>query len=425
MALSGDVLLQVAFKPAISLAAVALTIYSLTILLRDGLLRAHYSIGVAAGLYAILLSMTPEVSHVESRICGVIGLGLCALGLLDHRLLAGSICQPRGVEHTSLAPPVPLVRMRIVAAAACLAVLGAYIAGFGWPGSALGITLAMYIFVGLIAFVISLLELPVDFRDRPRAYSELTRAREQQLLAVVRREEHPLEASHSTVPLSLDVLGHLIIPLLIGCGAIVDVTAGIAGMPSMLALSLAASHFWIAVRDWPRRTHYLLGSAVAAISAVHYIFLGPAQQLEWFVWFLLLPAVRWWSRASSICASIARIHRDQARHLMSTPFEHLAALNRLVHEPSRLAILTALSACDKADFTFLLNITGLTKGNLSSHLTKLEQANLVAIEKTYDGRQPITYAMLTLEGREALKEHWDRLESIRKGARPLKTLKVT
>ena len=48
-----------------------------------------------------------------------------------------------------------------------------------------------------------------------------------------------------------------------------------------------------------------------------------------------------------------------------------------------------------------------------------------AIEKTYEGRQPITYAMLTLEGREALKEHWDRLERIRKGARALKTLKVT
>ena len=110
---------------------------------------------------------------------------------------------------------------------------------------------------------------------------------------------------------------------------------------------------------------------------------------------------------------------------MPTPFEHLAELNRLVHEPSRLAILTALSACDKADFLFLLNITGLTKGNLSSHLMKLEQANLVAIEKTYDGKQPITYAMLTLEGREALKEHWDRLERIRKGAKALRTLKVT
>jgi DNA-binding transcriptional ArsR family regulator len=106
---------------------------------------------------------------------------------------------------------------------------------------------------------------------------------------------------------------------------------------------------------------------------------------------------------------------------MPTPFEHLAALNRLVHEPSRLAILTA---CEKADFLFLLNITGLTKGNLSSHLSKLEQAGLVAIEKKFEGKQPITYAMLTLEGREALKEHWKRLEDIRKGARALKPLKA-
>jgi DNA-binding transcriptional ArsR family regulator len=110
---------------------------------------------------------------------------------------------------------------------------------------------------------------------------------------------------------------------------------------------------------------------------------------------------------------------------MPTPFEHLAALNRLVHEPSRLAILTALSACEKADFLFLLNITGLTKGNLSSHLSKLEQAGLVTIEKRFEGKQPITYAMLSLEGREALKEHWKRLESIRQGARALKTLKAT
>ena len=57
---------------------------------------------------------------------------------------------------------------------------------------------------------------------------------------------------------------------------------------------------------------------------------------------------------------------------MPTPFDHLADINRLVHEPSRLAILTALSACEKADFVFLLNVTRLTKGNLSSHLSKLE-----------------------------------------------------
>lgn len=99
-------------------------------------------------------------------------------------------------------------------------------------------------------------------------------------------------------------------------------------------------------------------------------------------------------------------------------------MNRLVHEPSRLAILTALSACENADFLFLLNITGLTKGNLSSHLSKLEQAGLVGIEKTFQGKQPITYARLSKAGRAALREHWQRLEDIREGARALKPLKV-
>lgn len=102
---------------------------------------------------------------------------------------------------------------------------------------------------------------------------------------------------------------------------------------------------------------------------------------------------------------------------MPTPFDHLADINRLVHEPSRLAILTALSACDKADFVFLLNITRLTKGNLSSHLSKLEQGRLVLIEKVFEGKQPVTYIMLTPEGRDGLEEHWKRLEAIRRGAR--------
>jgi DNA-binding transcriptional ArsR family regulator len=109
---------------------------------------------------------------------------------------------------------------------------------------------------------------------------------------------------------------------------------------------------------------------------------------------------------------------------MPTPFEHLAAFDRLVHEPARLAILTALSACEKADFVFLRNLTGLTKGNLSSHLMKLEQGSLVAIEKTFVGKQPITYVALTGEGRDALKEYWKRFDKVRKGLRQLKPLRV-
>ncbi|HXT69874.1 MAG TPA: transcriptional regulator [Vicinamibacterales bacterium] len=110
---------------------------------------------------------------------------------------------------------------------------------------------------------------------------------------------------------------------------------------------------------------------------------------------------------------------------MPTPFEHLASFDRLVHEPARLAILTALSACAKADFVFLRGLTGLTKGNLSSHLMKLESGGLVSIEKTFEGKQPITYAALTTEGRDVLKAYWKRFDRVRKGVRQLKTLRVS
>ena len=105
---------------------------------------------------------------------------------------------------------------------------------------------------------------------------------------------------------------------------------------------------------------------------------------------------------------------------MTTPFEDLHSLDRLVHEPARLAILVALSACEKADFLFLLSVTGLTKGNLSSHLAKLEQGGLVGIEKTFEGKQPITYVALTGEGRDVLKAYWKRFDQVRKGLRGLK-----
>jgi DNA-binding transcriptional ArsR family regulator len=108
-----------------------------------------------------------------------------------------------------------------------------------------------------------------------------------------------------------------------------------------------------------------------------------------------------------------------------TPFAHLASVDRRVHEPARLAILTALSACEKADFVFLRSLTGLTKGNLSSHLSKLEQAGLVSIEKTFEGRQPITFIALTGEGRDVLNDYWKRFDEVRRGLRRLKPLPAT
>ena len=96
-----------------------------------------------------------------------------------------------------------------------------------------------------------------------------------------------------------------------------------------------------------------------------------------------------------------------------TPFAELAGVDRLIHDPSRLAILSALLGCAEADFQYLLTVTGLSKGNLSSHLSKLETAGLVAIAKGFDGKVPWTRARLTRDGREKVEDHWRNLERIR------------
>ncbi len=97
---------------------------------------------------------------------------------------------------------------------------------------------------------------------------------------------------------------------------------------------------------------------------------------------------------------------------MSEPRQELV-LDRLIHEPGRLAILTVLSSVRDADFVFLQRATGLTKGNLSSHLTKLEDAGLVAIEKRFVLKKPNTNVTLTALGRKRIAKHWDQLERLR------------
>ena len=88
-------------------------------------------------------------------------------------------------------------------------------------------------------------------------------------------------------------------------------------------------------------------------------------------------------------------------------------LDRLIHEPARLRILTLLSGLDAADFAFLLSTAGLTKGNLSSHMDKLEKAGYVEIHKSFNGRVPHTEFSITPEGTAALTQYWQELDAIR------------
>ncbi len=86
---------------------------------------------------------------------------------------------------------------------------------------------------------------------------------------------------------------------------------------------------------------------------------------------------------------------------MADDLRSLADVDRLIHEPSRSLILAILAAVESADFLYLQRESGLTKGNLSAHLSKLEQAGYVSIEKTYRGKIPFTLCRLTGGGRAA------------------------
>jgi DNA-binding MarR family transcriptional regulator len=88
-------------------------------------------------------------------------------------------------------------------------------------------------------------------------------------------------------------------------------------------------------------------------------------------------------------------------------------LDKLVHEPGRLAILTVPSFVDGADFLFLQRTTGLTKGNLASHLAKLEDAGPVNIEKRFVRKKPNTKVALTATGKQRVTRHWDQLERLK------------
>lgn len=88
-------------------------------------------------------------------------------------------------------------------------------------------------------------------------------------------------------------------------------------------------------------------------------------------------------------------------------------VDRLVHEPARMGILTVLQRVESVEFLFLQSVLGLTKGNLSSHLAKLEAGGLVAINKAFVAKRTQTKVAITPQGRVAIARHWEQLERLR------------
>lgn len=90
----------------------------------------------------------------------------------------------------------------------------------------------------------------------------------------------------------------------------------------------------------------------------------------------------------------------------------LAEIDKLIHEPARLMILATLHAVESADFLFVKRQTGLTRGNLSSHLSKLETAGYVEIHKEFVDKIPRTLLRITDEGRTELLAYTDKLRQV-------------
>lgn len=96
----------------------------------------------------------------------------------------------------------------------------------------------------------------------------------------------------------------------------------------------------------------------------------------------------------------------------SSDLSSLTDIDRLVHEPARLMILANLYVVESSDFVFLMNQVGLTWGNLSAHLTKLEEAGYLEMEKAFKGKRPNTQLRLTEKGREAFKDYTQKMKQV-------------
>jgi DNA-binding transcriptional ArsR family regulator len=98
--------------------------------------------------------------------------------------------------------------------------------------------------------------------------------------------------------------------------------------------------------------------------------------------------------------------------------QDLTQLDRVIHEPARLMIMMILRGVGEADFLYLQREAGLTQGNLSSHLARLEETGYVLFEKSFKGKFPLTICRLTAKGEEAFAGYADTLlGALRNGAK--------
>jgi DNA-binding MarR family transcriptional regulator len=90
----------------------------------------------------------------------------------------------------------------------------------------------------------------------------------------------------------------------------------------------------------------------------------------------------------------------------------LADIDQVIHAPARLMVLSYLYVVDSADYVFLMRLSGLTWGNLSTHLTRLEEAGYIAVRKGFRGKKPHSTIGLTRQGRAAFRQYKRSMQQV-------------
>jgi len=98
--------------------------------------------------------------------------------------------------------------------------------------------------------------------------------------------------------------------------------------------------------------------------------------------------------------------------LQGSELHPLADIDQIIHAPARLMVLTYLYVVESADYVFLMRLTGLTWGNLATHLNKLEEAGYVDIQKTFDGKKPKSILRMTEQGRDAFRAYKKSMQQV-------------
>lgn len=103
---------------------------------------------------------------------------------------------------------------------------------------------------------------------------------------------------------------------------------------------------------------------------------------------------------------------NQGKKQTTDSLSEIMNIDRLVHSPARLAILTYLSVVEEGDAVYLLNQTGLTWGNLSANVTRLQEAGYIEVGKEFKYKKPHTLLKLTDRGRKAFQGYQNKMKEL-------------